>query len=183
MSRAHTVLRSALVLALASALPAAAQQAPLKIAVVNLDVVALESPAGKEMQAKLEAFQQAAQAELQALKDEADEVRRRATEGANSLSQERLAELQKEFQDKAIELQRMQDDKNREGQAMQTESLKAIEQQLEPVFREISQEQGLDLILNYTPGVVIMAGQRVDITRQVIERLQAAGSGSEDSSE
>ena len=177
MSRVHTVLCYAL--ALAFALPLAAQEAqpaqeaPLRIAVVNLDAVALQSPAGQKMQADLEAFQISAQNDLKAGQDAANDIRRRAAEGVNSLSAERLAALQKEYEDATIMLRRLQDDKNREGQAIQAAGLKEIEAQLEPVFRLISDEEGYDLILNYTPGVVIMAGERVDITGKVIARLQA----------
>ena len=179
MSRVHTVLCYALALALALALPLSAQEAPpaqeapLRIAVVNLDAVALQSPAGQKMQAELETFQISAQNDLKAGQDAANDIRRRAAEGVNSLSAERLAELQKEYEDATIMLRRLQDDKNREGQAMQAAGLKEIEAQLEPVFRLISDEEGYDLILNYTPGVVIMAGERVDITSRVIARLQA----------
>ena len=165
----------------AAALPLSAQQpaadstgGPLRIAVANLDLIAAQSPAGKRLQEQIQEFQQAAQSELEAKRAEADDIRRRAAEGANSLSEEKLAEMQAEYEDATIALRRMQDDKNREGQNLQTDGLKAIEAELEPVFREISDERGFDLVLNHAPGVVIMAGPRVDITAEVISRLQAA---------
>ena len=46
-----------------------------------------------------------------------------------------------------------------------------IEKQLQPVFEKIRDEGAYDLILNNTPGVVVMAGPRVDITQNVIARL------------
>ena len=41
--------------------PLAAQEPPIKIAIVNLDVVIAESPAGKALQAKLTKFQEETQ--------------------------------------------------------------------------------------------------------------------------
>ncbi len=71
-------------------------------------------------------------------------------------------------------MRRFRDDKQREGQKMQEESLREIERMLEPVFEQARQEMGLDLILNNVPGVVLMAGERVDITAMMIERFNAA---------
>jgi Skp family chaperone for outer membrane proteins len=56
---------------------------------------------------------------------------------------------------------------------MQSEGLREIEKQLEPVFEKVRDEGGYDLILNRVPGVVVMAGQRVDITQKVIDRLNS----------
>ena len=153
--------------------PASAQDTPLKIAVVDLELVVAGSKAGKELQAKLEQFQNQAQEEGKALRDRGRDIQRRITEGANSLTEDKLAELQKEYEDASIALRRFGDDKQREGQKLQTEGLREIEKSLEPVFEKIQEEEGYDLILNNVPGVVVMANEKVDITSKVIERLNA----------
>ncbi|NNM29822.1 MAG: OmpH family outer membrane protein, partial [Akkermansiaceae bacterium] len=61
-----------------------------------------------------------------------------------------------------------------EGQKMQTRGLQGIEAALGPVFEKLRKDGGYDLILNNTPGVVIMVGERVDITPLVIARTKAA---------
>lgn len=169
-------LTAALVLGLA--VPAAfAQDAPIKIAVVDLDVVVANSPAGKELGQKLETFQQQIQTEAQGMQTAVQELRQRIADGANSLSDERLAELQKEYEDSMIAIRRFRDDKQREGQKMQDEGLREIEKQLEPIFAKVRDENGYDLILNRVPGVVILAGERVDITAKMIETLGAQAGG------
>ena len=45
---------------------------------------------------------------------------------------------------------------------------------LQPIFASIRDEGGYDLILNYAPGVVVTLSERIDITSQVVERLNAA---------
>ena len=155
------------------AMPAGAQQRPINIAVVDLDFVVAQSPAGQALGKQLEDFQKKAKAEVEAKQATAVDLRNRMRDGVNSLSEEKLAEMQKQLEDVMIEIRRFGDDKQREGQKMQDEGLRAIEKQLEPVFEKIRDENGYDLILNRVPGVVVMAGERVDITKKVIEALNA----------
>ncbi len=161
---------------LVSGQPAAAQDTPLKIGVVDLELIAVQSPAGQELQGKLEQFRTTAQAEVETLAAQAQDIQQRAADGANSLSPDRLAELQREYEDKGIALRRLQEEKQQEAQRLQQQGLKDIETQLEPIFKGIRDDEGYDLILNNVPGVVVLAGERANITQKVLDRLNAAGS-------
>lgn len=154
---------------------ASAQDGPIKIAVVDLDRVIAQSKAGKELQGKLEKFQTDIKAQGEAMNEEARQLRQRMTDGVNSLSEDKLAELQKQYEDKQIAMRRFRDDKQREGQKMQEEGLREIEKQLQPVFQKVRDEGGYDLIFNYVPGVVVMASERIDITQKVVDTLNAMG--------
>ncbi len=59
---------------------------------------------------------------------------------------------------------------------MQEEGLMEIEKILQPVFQQVRDEMGFDIILNRVPGVVLMTSDRVDITPLLIQRLNAASS-------
>lgn len=155
-----------------------AQETTVKIVVVDLERVVALSESGKALQAKLEAFQTNVQAEGEQMNVALNALRTRIASGAQSLSEEKLAEMQKEFEDLTIDMRRFRDDKQREGQKIQAEGLKSIEVLLEPVFKQIRDENGYDLILNYAPGIVVMAGEKVDITQTVIDRINAASPGS-----
>ena len=163
-----------LALVVGTAAPVAAQDA-VKIAVVDLDYIVAQSPAGQQLQSQLAAFQETVQAEIEAKTEAARTIRQRMTEGANSLSEDKLAELQKELEDAGIEIRRFRDDKQREGEKMQAEGLRGIEQQLEPVFTAVRDEGGYDIILNNVPGVVVMTSDSVNITQQILDRLSAGG--------
>lgn len=152
-----------------------APQPPLKIAVVDLEAVASASPAGLALQKELADFEAAVQAEGKGKTDRALELQGLIRDGANSLTPEKLSEYQRELEDLTIQLQRFQDDKQREGQQMQAEGLRKVEAELEPVFKALQEQEGYDLILNKVPGVVVIAGDRADITQLVIDRLTAAG--------
>ncbi|MEM1182341.1 MAG: OmpH family outer membrane protein [Acidobacteriota bacterium] len=163
-------------LALLVASPAVfAQETALKIAVVDLEVVVANSQAGRDLAGKLQGLQETAKSQVEAMQKEAVDLRQRIAGGANSLSDDKLAEMQKEYEDKMIAIRRFTDDKQREGQKMQQEGLAAIEKQLEPVFDKVRNDNGYDLILNRVPGVVVMASERVDITKQVIDVLNGTG--------
>ncbi len=155
---------------------AVAQEATIKIAVVDLERVFVLSESGKQLQQELEKFQQEVQAEIDRMKAKADEIRKRAAEGGQSLTDDKLAELQKQYEDEAIAIRRFRDDKQREGEKMKNEGLRKVELQLEPVFKQIRDERGYDLILNNVPGIVVMANEKVDITDEVVERLNTVGS-------
>ncbi len=152
----------------------AAQQAAAKIAVVDLDQVVAKSQAGQELQAKLEQFQKDAQAQADKLAQAASDLQKRISDGRQSLSEETLADLQKQLEDKTVEMRRFRDDKQREGQQIQNDGLDKVEKQLRPVFKAIREEGGYDLILNKVPGVVVSSSDRIDITAEVIDRLDKA---------
>ncbi len=153
---------------------AADAQDPVNIVVVDLERVVAQSAAGQALQAKLKKFQEDTQAEGEAKAAAARDIRQRMVDGANSLSEDKLSQLQKDFEDSQIDIRRFQDDKQREGQKIQTEGLREIETQLQPVFEKIRDEGGYDLIINNVAGVVVMANEKVDITAQVVEKLNAA---------
>ena len=155
------------------ALPAVAQNATIKIAVVDLEVVVALSPGGKALGKELEEFEEQVKTQVEEMRQQGQALTQRLQEGQNSLSQDKLSEMQKELEDLQIAIRRLVDDKQREGQKKQQEGLQRIEKQLEPVFNAIRDEEGYDLILNRVPGVVVMAGERVDITQKVIERLES----------
>ncbi len=158
----------------------AAQDGGVKIAVVDLETVVMLSQSGKDLQAKLQKFQGEVQTEGETMAGNARELRQRIADGANSLSEDKLADLQKSYEDATIAIRRFQDDKQREGEKMYNEGLQEIERRLQPVFEAVRDEGNYDLILNNAAGVVVMASEKVDITQLVVERLNVSetpGSG------
>ncbi len=176
----HIRLRAGLMIAgafilLGGLLPATADaQDSIKIVVVDLEQVVARSAAGQALQATLVKFQEEVKAEGEAKAAAARDIRQRIADGANSLSEDKLNQLQKDYEDAGIDIRRFQDDKQREGQKIQGEGLREIEKQLQPVFEMIRDEGGYDLIINNVAGVVVMANEKVDITPLVIEKLNAA---------
>jgi Skp family chaperone for outer membrane proteins len=157
---------------------AVAQEAPIRIAVIDLDQLVARSVAGRDLQNKLEEFQQQVQTEGTALADRARATKKLMDDGAISLSQERLAELQAQFEDEGIKVRRFTEAKQREGGKMRDDGLQEIEKKLQPVLDKVQSDGNYDLILNKALGIVVMASDRVDITDAVIlafDEAEAAG--------
>lgn len=159
------------------ALAAAPAEAQAKVAVIDVQKVLAESQTGKAAQAEIQALREAKRAELESRGKEIEELRKRAQEGALTLAEDKLAELQKEYEDKAIALKRLEDDANRELQKKGEQLMGGIERKIMPVIQQLGQEGGYTLIFNKFESGLLFADDTVDITAQVIARLDQ-GSGS-----
>lgn len=157
-------------------------QAPLKVAVIDVEQILLESERGKAALEEIEALRNEKQQQGEAMQQEINDLRTQVSEGRLSLSQDRLAELQKQLEDKMIALQRFQDDATRELTKKRDQVLGQVERSIFPVINEIGQEGGYTLIFNKYNSGLVYASDAVDITAQVIDRYnqqqsQASASG------
>lgn len=177
--RSRFILTSAFALLLAATtLPALGQTTGegLKIAVLNTEDVVLNSQTGKAAMAAIGALRDQKEAEGEALTKEIQTLRTRLTEGRLSLSEDKLAELQKEFEDKSIALKRFQDDANRDLTKKRDEALASLDKKVMPVINQFGQEQGYDLIFRKFESGLIFASEGVDITAEIIRRIDAGSS-------
>ena len=154
------------------ATPTLAQEEPFKIGVVNLDVIIAQSPGGKALHAQLETFREETLAQSEELKAKAQATQKEIDQGNGVLPEDTMLALKKQLEDSLINLRRHQEKKQREAQKIRSEGLNDIEKQLNPVFQEFQSEMGYDLILSNRSGLVLMAGERADITGKVLERLK-----------
>jgi len=170
----RAVLAAVLLLTAAGALPAAAQE--LKVAVINTEEVLLESETGKAALAELRRLREAKEAEGQALQTEAEELRKRLTEGRLSLAEDKIAELEQQLEEKGIALRRFQDDASRELNKRRDEVLAEIDRKVLPIINQVGQEQGYSLIFRKFESGLVFASDEVDITSEIIRRLDAGAS-------
>ncbi len=147
-----------------------------KIAVVNIEAVIANSQPGKDLQEKLQEFRNQARSEVKVRVDKATELQQQAQDGAASLSAQKAADLKRQYEDEAVAIKRLQQDKQAEGQTLQANGLKEIEKLLGPIFEQLREEGGYDLILDSSGSVssIIMYSEKVDISKLVLDRLNAA---------
>lgn len=157
-----------IVLALAVALPAAAQ---MNIAVIDVQRVVTESDPGKEALAKLKELQDGKIDQGRAMQQELAAMQEQVSKQRFTLSEQRLAELSKEIEDKQIMLQRFQDDAERELDEARRSELGGLEGRIIPVINQIGVERGLTLIFNKFQSGLVYADDAVDITDDVILRF------------
>jgi outer membrane protein len=162
-------------LALAWGAPLAAQT--VKVAVIDVERILLESNRGKTALQEIDALRKQKQQEGQTMQKELADLQTRYTDGRLSLSEDKLAELRKEIEDKTIALKRFQDDATRELTKKRDEVLDQIEQSVFPVINDVGKEGGYTLIFNKYNSGLVYATDAVDITAQVIERYNASAPG------
>lgn len=158
----------------ALALPMFAQNAPARVAVVDVQKVLSQSAAGKAAYEKLKKMQddrlvKAKQMDEELRKLDADIASKRL-----SLAEDKLAEMQKQLADKRINMQRYAQDADREIGEARDRELAALQTKIEPVIDGIGKEMGLALIFNKFESGLVYAADAVDITDTVIQRFNAA---------
>jgi outer membrane protein len=183
MSPNKPILRAAagafvLLLALAAAAPLAAQQATdLKIAVLDTEQILLNSATGKAALEELRVLREQKEAQGKTLQTEVEDLQGRLREGRLSLSQDKISELEKQLEEKAISLRRFEDDANRELGKKREEVLARVDQKVMPIINTYGQEMGYDLIFRKFESGLIYADEGVDVTQEIIRRLDAGAGG------
>lgn len=162
-------------LILAWGAPLAAQT--VKVAVIDVERILLESERGKRALQEIDALRKQKQDEGTAKQKELSDLQTRFTEGRLSLSEDKLADLRKQIEEKTIALQRFQDDATRELNKKRNDVLDQIEKSVFPVINQIGKEGGYTLIFNKYNSGLVYADDAVDITAEVIERYNQSGAG------
>ena len=166
---------AALVAALASILagvPLAAQEdAAAKIGVFNVDRVMAESQPGQQALALFNQLRDQRVGELQVQQDQ-----------INVLQQQSLSvlagspdavRLQREVENSMLRLQRLQEDVDQELGLRQQELTTDIMNLIAQTIELIGQEEGYTLIFNQIQSGLVFVGPTLDITDELIQRVNA----------
>jgi outer membrane protein len=171
--------RAVLGLALAAALTAplaARAQAPgtgsnIKVAVIDTERVLLASETGKKALADLKKLQEAKENEVKARQQEIKDLQTKLQDGQMSLAKDKISEMEKTLEDKVIALRRLQDDATRELNKKRDDVLAQIDQKVMPVINQAGKDLGYTLIFRKYESGLIYADEAIDITNQIIQRL------------
>lgn len=153
---------------------ALAQTSPARVAVIDVNKVLTQSTAGKASYEKLRKMQEE---RLEKAKGMDEELRKLATDidaKKLSLSEEKLAEMQKQLADKRIAMQRYAQDADREVAEARDRELQALESKIKPVIDAIGKEMGLAAIFNKFESGLVYASDAIDITDTVVKRFNEA---------
>ncbi len=157
------------VIILSLALPVAAQE--LTIAVIDVQRVVTESDPGKQALQKLKELQDAKVDEGRVLQQTLAGLQEQMAKQRFTLSEERLAEMNKQLEDGQIALQRFQDDAERELDEARRRELGSLEGRIIPVINQVGVERGFTVIFNKFQSGLVYADDSVDITDEVIRRF------------
>ena len=158
----------------ALSVPLFAQTTPARVAVIDVQKVLTQSTAGKASYEKLKKMQED---RIERAKTMDEELRKLDADIATkriSLSEDKLAELQKTLADKRINMQRYAQDADREIGEARDRELQALEAKIKPIIDGIGKEMGLAAIFNKFESGLVYASEAIDITDTVIQRFNAA---------
>src|ERR1043165_135149 len=159
----------------ALAIPALAQSsAQARVAVIDVNKVLSTSAAGKAAAARLKQLQEAKLAQGQKMDDEIKALDNEINTKKISLSEEKLADMQKQLSDKKIAMQRFAQDADRELQEARDRVMADLNTKIMPVVDKIGKEMGLAAIFNKFESGLIYASDAIDITDTVIKEFNSA---------
>lgn len=159
----------------ALAIPVLAQSsAPMRVAVIDVNKVLTTSTAGKAAYSKLKQVQDEKMARAQKMDDEIKALDNDINTKKISLSEEKLADMQKQLSDKKIAMQRYAQDADREIGEARDRALGELNGKIMPVVDQIGKEMGLAAIFNKFESGLVYASDAIDITDLVIKRFNEA---------
>jgi len=164
------------------AAPAAAPQAApappakfpegAKYAFINIQRIASESSEGRTSSSRIEALRAKKAADLTE-KNKAVEALQ-AKQRSSVMSEAAAAQIQKDIDKTQVDIQRMTQDAQAELQDLQNELQLDFQRKVGPVVEAVAREKGLQLLFSQADSGLVWADQGLDLTAEVIRRLDAA---------
>jgi outer membrane protein len=154
----------------------AAASAPTKIAVLNVRNAIVATAEGKQAQALLQSQFAPKQNELQATQKQIEDLQRRMSEGARTLSDDEKAKLQRQGELLSRRLQRDNDGLTEELNAAQGEIVDSIGRKMLDVLDRYARENGYVAVLDTSAqgSPVIYGSSQADITQEVVRLYDQA---------
>lgn len=168
----------------AAAQPAAAPAPPrpfpegAKIAYVNVQRIASESAEGQAATKRLTALREEKEKDLVARNQKFEEARKRLETSASVLSEAVRTTQAKDVERLQTDLQRAQQDAQKAVEDLQNELQLEFQRKLLPVLSEVSAAKNLHMVFSSIDSGVVWADPGLDITTDVVKRLDAAAAAS-----
>jgi outer membrane protein len=146
---------------------------PTRVGAINLSYVARTCKMGKEGLARIDDASRKKAAEVDAKASELQHAQAAVQKAGIGLTDRALADLQHAFEKSKIELDRLQEDAKNEIESMQVQFELEFRATLDPVIEEVSKEKGLQFVFGLEQAAIIWASPAVDISEDVVKRLDA----------
>ena len=161
--------------AVAVAAPLMAQTtAPARFAVIDVQKVLNTSTAGKAAQDRLKKLNDDKMVRAQKMQDDFNTLNNELNTKKLSLSEDKLADMQKQLAEKQVALQRFGQDADREMGEARDKALLELENKIKPVIDALGKEMGLAAIFNKFESGLVYASDAIDVTDTVVKRFNDA---------
>jgi outer membrane protein len=184
-SRSRIVL--AAVLAATAVAPAAWAQAAApaagataRIGLVDTRRLITNSAPGKEVLARLDKLAEEKAGRIKPINDEIQALQKRIADGRVSLSDDKIAQMQRELDEKVTSARRLREDLQKEMEEAQTTAFAELEGRIGPMVEKFGKERGFSFILNIgfftqpnQPSGIVWADPAVDVTDDLVKLIDA----------
>lgn len=144
-----------------------------RVAYVVLQRIADESAEGKTASTRIQGLQQKRATELQEKNKTLQGLQQKLEKEGGVMSAQAQGDLQKQLERQQVDLQRSQQDAEKELQELQAQLRQEFTRRIEPILAQVGQEKGLHLIFNGPDSGLVWGDPGIDITADVIKRLDA----------
>jgi len=146
----------------------------IKIGYIQSQEILASHPGTAEAQAQLEQEGQAAEEEMQRIQTELQNMQQQLQQQSLTLSPEAKANREAQLQQRLIEAEQRAQQMQAELQQRQAELVQPIMEEISAVIEAIREEGNYSLILDAGAGSIISADPSLDLTQEVIARLEGA---------
>jgi outer membrane protein len=136
---------------------------------LDVDQIAQESAAGREMMGRLQKLQGEKVAARKKLTDEVDALKKQIETQRATLSDAKVAEISKQVEEKGVAVQRFDEDAQAEIEKARQAEVATLEKSLMAVIEEFGRESGLKMIVN--KRALVWADEGADVTDKVLRRF------------
>jgi outer membrane protein len=145
-----------------------------KVAIVNFQRIEAESAEGKAFNAKAQSFIQQKQTQISEMEKKlaADQLKQQQQQSV--LNEQARSQLESDIQRQTKEIQRFRQDAQEEVQDLLRDLQASFQRKLLPIIQQVAQERGIHLMLSYADSGLIWHDPGIDVTADVIKRLDAA---------
>jgi Skp family chaperone for outer membrane proteins len=162
--------------------PPAAAAAPrpypegAKIAYVDIQAIASGSVEGKAATSKLQELEKKKVAEITAKNKQLEDARNKQQTSSTIMNDSSRLALEKEVDKLTREVQFLQQEAQADRNALQTELQVDFQRKLNPILEQVAKEKGLHLLLDIQNSGAVWVDTGLDLTAEVIKRLDASKS-------
>ncbi len=155
----------------------AAEAQTLKVAYINSAEIVANAPGAAEAQRQFDQELQESQKEIERMEAELTNLQQQLQQQQLTLSPEAKANREQQLQLKIQEYQaRVTELQNRANQR-RAELVQPIMDKITEVIEQIREEGNYALILDTAAGAIVAADPALDLTQEVLRRLEAAAAG------
>lgn len=145
-----------------------------KMAFVDIQAVAANSAEGKAATSRIQEAEKKIAASLQEKGKALQALQTKLQQGANVLSPQALAQLEKDIEKQNRELQFAQQDAQSEATDLRNQVQAEFQEKLNPVVEAVRKEKGLHIIFSIRDSGIAAADLGLDVTGDVIRKFDEA---------